>query len=393
MTDANSRAFALTAAQERLLAEVRALAKDVLAPLATAGRPGRVNRELVRALGEHGLLARLLPTGPGGAASATELCLLREALARESTAAETALALQGLGAHPIAVAGADPVRRRWLPAVAAGEAVAAFALSEPGAGSDAAALALRAEPDGGGFRLSGTKTWISNAPDADIYTLFARTTPGARSRGITAFAVPGDAPGLAGEPLELLGGHAVGRLELDGVPVGAEQVLGQVDQGFGLAMRTLDRFRPSVGAFAVGMAQAALDAAVEHAASRRAFGRPLREHQAVAHALADMATRTQAARLLVYAAAGRYDADPDGPGVTQAAAMAKLYATEAAQRVVDQAVQLLGARALERGHLLEHLYREVRAPRIYEGTSEIQRTVIARELFRGREGPAGTALP
>jgi len=393
VTDANSRAFALTAAQERLLAEVRALAKDVLAPLATAGRPGRVNRELVRALGEHGLLARLLPTGPGGAASATELCLLREALARESTAAETALALQGLGAHPIAVAGADPVRRRWLPAVAAGEAVAAFALSEPGAGSDAAALALRAEPDGGGFRLSGTKTWISNAPDADIYTLFARTTPGARSRGITAFAVPGDAPGLAGEPLELLGGHAVGRLELDGVPVGAEQVLGQVDQGFGLAMRTLDRFRPSVGAFAVGMAQAALDAAVEHAASRRAFGRPLREHQAVAHALADMATRTQAARLLVYAAAGAYDADPDGPGVTQAAAMAKLYATEAAQRVVDQAVQLLGARALERGHLLEHLYREVRAPRIYEGTSEIQRTVIARELFRGREGPAGTALP
>ncbi|HEU4397199.1 MAG TPA: acyl-CoA dehydrogenase family protein [Actinomycetota bacterium] len=405
MTDANSRAFALTAAQERLLAEVRALARDVLAPLARAGRPGRVNRELVRALGEHGLLARLLPSEPSapgaqprhplpaGPSSATELCLLREALARESTAAETALALQGLGAHPIAVAGADPVRRRWLPAVAAGEAVAAFALSEPGAGSDAAALALRAEPDGGGFRLSGTKTWISNAPDADVYTLFARTTPGARSRGITAFAVPGDAPGLAGEPLELLGGHAVGRLELDGVPVAAEQVLGQVDQGFGLAMRTLDRFRPSVGAFAVGMAQAALDAAVEHAASRQAFGRPLREHQAVAHALADMATRTQAARLLVYAAAGRYDADPDGPGVTQAAAMAKLYATEAAQRVVDQAVQLLGARALERGHLLEHLYREVRAPRIYEGTSEIQRTVIARELFRGREGPAGTALP
>jgi acyl-CoA dehydrogenase len=395
VTDASGAAFALTAAQERLLAEVRALAREVLAPLAKAGPPGRVNRQLVRALGEHGLLARLVPSGPSapgaqprltlpaGPSSATELCLLREALARESTEAETALALQGLGAHPIAVAGTEPLRRRWLPAVAAGEAVAAFALSEPGAGSDAAALALRAEPDGDGFRLSGTKTWISNAPDADVYTLFARTTPGARARGITAFAVPGDAPGLGGEPLELLAGHAVGRLELDGVPVGAEQVLGQVDQGFGLAMRTLDRFRPSVGAFAVGMAQAALDAAVDHAASRQAFGRPLREHQAVAHALADMATSTQAARLLVYAAAARYDADPDGPGVTKAAAMAKLYATEAAQRVVDQAVQLLGARALERGHLLEHLYREVRAPRIYEGTSEIQRTVIARELFRG----------
>jgi len=383
VTDEPSRAFALTAAQERLQAEARALAREVLAPLVEAGPPGRVNRPLVRALGDHGLLARLLPAAAGGAASATELCLLREALARESTAAETALALQGLGGHPIAVAGTEPVRRRWLPAVAAGEAVAAFALSEPGAGSDAAALALRAEPDGDGFRLSGTKTWISNAPDADVYTLFARTTPGARARGITAFAVPGDAPGLGGEPLDLLAGHAVGRLELDGVAVGAEQVLGQVDQGFGLAMRTLDRFRPSVGAFAVGMAQAALDAAVDHAASRQAFGRPLREHQAVAHALADMATSTQAARLLVYAAAARYDADPDAPGVTEASAMAKLFATEAAQRVVDQAVQLLGARALQRGHPLERLYREVRAPRIYEGTSEIQRTVIARELFRG----------
>jgi acyl-CoA dehydrogenase len=391
-TEEPSHPFALTAAQQRLQAEVRALAREVLAPLAEAGPPGRVNRALVRALGDHGLLARVIPSTPSApgaeapappAGGAIALCLLREALARESTAAETALALQGLGAHPIAVAGSEPVRRRWLPAVAAGEAVAAFALSEPGAGSDAAALALRAEPDGDGFRLSGTKTWISNAPDADVYALFARTTTGAGARGITAFAVPGDAPGLGGEPLELLAGHAVGRLELDGVAVAAEQVLGQVDQGFGLAMRTLDRFRPSVGAFAVGMAQAALDAAAGHAASRQAFGRPLREHQAVAHALADMATATQAARLLVHAAAARYDADPDAPGVTAASAMAKLFATEAAQRVVDQAVQLLGARALERGHLLERLYREVRAPRIYEGTSEIQRTVIARELFRG----------
>jgi acyl-CoA dehydrogenase len=384
-----SHPFALTPAQRRLQAEVQALAREVLAPLADAGPPGRVNRPLVRALGAHGLLARVIPAPsapaaqPGHHLPAGPLCLVREALARESTAAETALALQGLGAHPIAVAGGGPVRRRWLPAVAAGEAVAAFALSEPGAGSDAAALELRAEPDGDGFRLSGTKTWISNAPDADVYALFARTTPGARARGITAFAVPGDAPGLGGEPLDLLAGHAVGRLELDGVAVAAEQVLGQVDQGFGLAMRTLDRFRPSVGAFAVGMAQAALDAAAGHAAGRQAFGRPLREHQAVAHALADMATATQAARLLVYAAAARYDADPDAPGVTAASAMAKLFATEAAQRVVDQAVQLLGARALERGHPLERLYREVRAPRIYEGTSEIQRTVIARELFRG----------
>jgi acyl-CoA dehydrogenase len=385
VTDDPTRPFALSAAQERLVGEVRALAREVLVPLAAAGRPGRVNRPLVAALGEHGLLARLLPGGPGGGgrgASALELCLLREALATESTEAETALALQGLGAHPIAVAGRPAVRGRWLAEVAAGRAVAAFALSEPEAGSDAGGLELRADPDGDGFRLTGTKAWISNAPEADVYTLFARTTPGARSRGITAFAVGGDAPGLGGTAVELLAPHAIGRLELDGVRVGPDQVLGRVDQGFGLAMATLDRFRPSVGAFAVGMAQAALDLAVAHAAGRRAFGRPLSEFQAVAHALADAATRTQAARLLVYEAASRYDADPAAPGVTGAAAMAKLYATEAAQAVVDQAVQVLGARALERGHLLEHLYREVRAPRIYEGTSEIQRTVIARELFR-----------
>jgi len=366
----------LSADQERLAAEVRELARGVLAPLAAAGSPGRVNRPLVRALGEHGLLGRALD------GSAMELCLLREALATVSTEAETALALQGLGGHPIAAAAGGPVRERWVPEIAAGRAVAAFALSEPDAGSDAAALELRAEPDGDGFRLTGTKTWISNAPEADVYTLFARTTPGARGRGITAFAVPGDAPGLGGEPVELLAPHAIGRLELDGVRVGPDQVLGRVDQGFGLAMATLDRFRPSVGAFAVGMAQAALEVAVAHAADRQAFGRPLSEFQAVAHALAEAATRTQAARLLVWEAAGRYDADPAGPGVTRAAAMAKLFATETAQAVVDTAVQVLGARALEHGHPLEHLYREVRAPRIYEGTSEIQRAIIARDLFR-----------
>jgi acyl-CoA dehydrogenase len=375
-------AFSLSVEHERLRDSVRALARDTLAPLARAGEPGRVNRKLVRALGDHGLIARLVPPDPAAAAtaSALELCLLRESLARECTEAETALALQGLGAGPIAAAGRDQVARRWLPAVAAGEAVAAFALSEPGAGSDAAGIELAAEPEGDGWRLVGEKAWISNAPDADVYTVFARTDPEAtRSRGITAFAVPGDAPGLEGEHLDLLAPHPVGRLAFDGVRVGAEQVLGRPGEGFALAMRTLDRYRPSVGAFAVGMAQAALDAAVAHAAARHTFGRPLREFQAISHRLAEMATRTEAARLLVYAAASRYDAG--GEGVTRLAAMAKLYATETAQWVVDGAVQVHGARALVRGHLLEHLYREVRAPRIYEGTSEIQRTVIARELF------------
>jgi len=377
--------FTLSAEQERLVAGVRALAAGELRPLAEAGEPGRVNRPLLLAMGRHGLLARLFPAG--GRVAAMDLCLLRETLAQVSTEAETALALQGLGAYPILQAGGPEVVRRWLPAVARGEAVPAFALSEPDAGSDAAALALRAEPDGAGWRLTGRKLWISNAPEADVYTVFARTTPGAGARGVSAFAVPADRPGLGGERLDLVAPHAIGSLDFDAVPVRPEELLGDLDRGFRVAMATLDLFRPSVGAFAVGMAQAALDAAVEHARTRRAFGGTLGDLQAVAHALADMATRVEAARLLVYAAAGAYDrGDRD---VTARAAMAKLFATEAAQLVVDAAIQVHGARALQRGHLLEHLYREVRAPRIYEGASEVQRTIIGHALLKGPDDRPG----
>jgi acyl-CoA dehydrogenase len=383
-----TRAFGLTDEQAGLAEEARGIGREVLVPIVGAGTPGRVNRELVRALGEHGLLPRLFPRRAGGSrpgdVSAVELCVLREALAQESTTAETALAMQGLGGYPILQSGREEAVARWVPAIARGDAVAAFALTEPAHGSDAGALELRAERDGDGFRLTGTKTWITNAPDADVYTLFARTTPDAGARGVTAFVVPGDAPGLAGRALELMGGHPIGRLELDGVAVPARDVLGEVDAGFRVAMRTLDLFRPSVGAFAVGMARAALDAAIGHAASRQAFGGPLRDLQAVSHTLAEMATRTEAARLLVYAAASAYD--EGAADVTLRSAMAKLFATETAQWVVDAAVQVHGAAGLERGHLLEHLYRDVRAPRIYEGTSEIQREVIARQLYRGREG-------
>ncbi|HEY7857968.1 MAG TPA: acyl-CoA dehydrogenase, partial [Candidatus Nanopelagicales bacterium] len=263
--------------------------------------------------------------------------------------------------------------------------VAAFALSEPEAGSDAGALALRAEPEADGWRLYGEKTWISNAPEADVYSVFARTTPGARARGVTAFVVAGDAPGLSGEALDLLSPHAIGRLVFDGVRVGPADVLGEVDGGFKVAMQTLDVFRPSVGAFAVGMAQAALDASIAHTTSRRAFGGPLSDQQAVSHLLADMATRLEASRLLVYSAASAYDAGVDPAEVTRRSAMAKLFATESAQFIVDAAVQLHGARALQRGHLLEHLYREVRAPRIYEGASEVQRTIIGRSLTRAAD--------
>src|SRR5690348_18178670 len=334
-------------------------------------------------MGRFGLLARLFPGVAGGQPSreapATDLCLLREGLATQSTEAETALALQGLGSYPVLQSGRDQQVRRWLPAVASGDAVAAFALSEPGAGSDAAALELAADKDGDGWRLTGTMTWISNAPEADFYTVFARTTPDAGARGVSAFLVPAGRPGLSGEHLDMVSPHPIGTLTFDGVPVHGDELLGEADRGFVVAMRTLDLFRPSVGAFAVGMAQAALDAACGYAATRTAFGGPLKDQQAVAHLLAEMATRTEAARLLVYSAAAALDAR--APGVAGRSAMAKLFATETAQYVVDAAVQIHGARALERGHLLEHLYREVRAPRIYEGASEIQRTIIARQLF------------
>jgi alkylation response protein AidB-like acyl-CoA dehydrogenase len=360
--------------RDRVL-EVRRVAAEQLAPMAAAGPEGRVDRPLIKALAEHGILPSIFE----GPVSATTLCALREGLAGGSTAAETAFALQGLGSYPILQSGSDELKARWIPAVAAGDAVAAFALTEPSGGSDAAHLGLVAEAVDGGYRLSGTKKWISNAPDADVYTVFARTTPDAGARGITAFVVPGDAEGLGGEALDLLAPHAIGTLELDGVFIPADHVLGEVDAGFPVAMRTLDLFRSSVGAFAVGMAQAALDAAVAFAAERRSFGHEIKDFQAVSHQLAEAAARTKAARLLVYDAAATYDS---GDRVTKASAIAKLYATETAQFVIDAALQIHGAQGLEKGHLLEHLYRDVRATRIYEGTSEIQREVIARELYR-----------
>ncbi|TXS46559.1 acyl-CoA dehydrogenase [Streptomyces sp. uw30] len=384
-------AFSLDPSQTAWCAELRALAAERLRPLAEKGEPGHVNRPLVAELGRLGLLKRPFTSG------AFDLCLMRESLAYACTEAETALALQGLGAHPVHAYGTPAQRERWLPRVAEGSAVAAFALSEPGAGSDAAALELRAErdpaaqtqppvaePDGPArWRLTGEKCWISNAPEADFYTVFARTTPDAGARGVTAFLVPADRPGLTGTGLDMLSPHPIGTLAFDAVPVTADDMLGEADRGFRVAMGTLNLFRPSVGAFAVGMAQAALDATLAHTAEREAFGGKLRDLQTVAHQVAEMALRTEAARLMVYAAATAYDEKaPDVPG---RAAMAKLLATETAQYVVDAAVQLHGARALRHGHLLEHLYREVRAPRIYEGASEVQRGIIAKELYATME--------
>lgn len=397
--------FGLTPAQQEYAAWARSQAIERLAGIDPVH--GAVNRPLVKALGDAGLLRGLFggavdqpfetarpspPQGPRrGEAAAMQLCLLRETLATIDTEAETALALQGLGSYPILQAGNDATCDRWIPGVVSGDVVAAFALSEADAGSDAAALSLEARADGDGWTLHGEKTWISNAPDADVYSVFARTTAGVRARGVTAFVVAGDSPGLGGERLDMLAPHALGTLTFDGVRVGRDDVLGQVDQGFAVAMGTLDLFRPSVGAFAVGMAQAALDASLDWSRERELFGGRLADLQATQHTLAEMATRIEAGRLLVRAAAASYDewsrqARPTGSSdVTTSAAMAKLFATEMAQWVVDQAVQLHGARGLQRGHLLERLYREVRAPRIYEGASEVQRTIIARGLLKEHE--------
>jgi acyl-CoA dehydrogenase len=380
---ASGSTFGLTRQQVEYAAWVRSVAGSLagIAPV-----HGAVNRPLVRALGAAGLLRGLFggaPDEPPRDAAAMQLCLLREVLATVDTEAETALALQGLGSYPILQSGSDAVRERWIPGVASGDVVPAFALSEPDAGSDAGALTLEARPAGDGWTLHGTKTWISNAPEADVYSVFARTTPGTKARGITAFAVAGDASGLTGERLDMVAPHALGTLHFDGVQVTNDDLLGEVDQGFAVAMRTLDLFRPSVGAFAVGMSQAALDAALDWSRSRELFGTKLFDQQTVQHTLAEMATRIEAGRLLVRRAAAAYDAGAPAAEITTTAAQAKLFATETAQWVVDQAVQLHGARGLQRGHLLERLYREVRAPRIYEGASEVQRTIIARGLMKG----------
>ncbi len=366
--------------QKGLIGHAEELGRDLI-PLAEAGHPGRVNRELVAAIGAAGLFQRVL--GEAGV-TATDLCLIREGLARACPEAETAFAVQGLGGAPILLNGSAELRDRWMPALRSGEAVAAFALTEPGAGSDAAGLQLAAEPDGDGWRLSGEKAYISNAPDADVATVFARTTPDSTgSSGVSAFAVPMDSPGITGEPIAMISPHPLGRWRFEDVPVPAACLLGEPGRGFRVAMQTLDLFRPSVGAFALGMAEAALAIAVEHAQAREAFGSPISEFQGVSHQLADVKTRIEASRHLVFAAAHCYD-EGDREGLTGQSAMAKLFATETAQQSVDVAIQVLGARGLEADSTLAHLYKEVRAPRIYEGTSEIQRNIIARELYRAR---------
>ncbi|HEY7142348.1 MAG TPA: acyl-CoA dehydrogenase family protein [Methylomirabilota bacterium] len=362
---------------------------EVFRPLAEAwGERDDLNWELARALGREGLFPRLVPAAYGGSLDgpfrSVTLCLIREELARTCPAAEELFAIQGLGSYPILLAGTEAQKRRWLPALARGDTVPGFALTEPEAGSDAAALATRAERQGDHWLLTGSKRFISNAPSASLYVVFARTGPGPGAKGLSAFVVPKDAPGLTGTPMHTLAPHVIGELIFDGCRVPADHQLGAEGEGWRVAMGTLDVFRASVGAQAVGLGQAALDLALAHARRRTQFGQPIAHFQAIQAKLADMATEIRAARLLVYSAARLRDAG--APRVTLESAMAKLFATEVAQRAVDQAVQIHGGEGVLRGSSIERLYREVRAPRIYEGTSEIQRLIIARQLLREADG-------
>jgi acyl-CoA dehydrogenase len=341
-------------------------------------------RSLVAALGAGGWTRYAVPAAWGGALDALDsrsLCLIRETLARHDGLADFSFAMQGLGSGAISLAGSDELRRSVLPRVASGEAIAAFALSEPQAGSDVAAMATRAVRDGGDYRITGYKTWISNGGIADFYTVFARTSDEGGARGISAFVVDAATPGLEiAERIDVIAPHPLATLRFDRCRVPASHRLGEEGQGFKIAMATLDIFRASVAAAALGFARRALDEALAYARKRPMFGATLADLQITQAALAEMATDIDAAALLTYRAA--WLRDVKGVRTTREVAMAKMTATESAQRVIDRAVQMLGGMGVKKGSAVESLYREIRALRIYEGATEVQKTIIARELLR-----------
>jgi acyl-CoA dehydrogenase len=342
-------------------------------------------RAWVARLGKAGHLRHCVPARFGGAGEALDLrtlCVMRETLAYRDGLADFAFAMQGLGGAPLALAAQsdETQARTWLPRVARGEAIAAFALSEPGAGSDAAALATRATPRDDGYVLDGEKTWISNGGIADFYVTFARTGA-AGADGVSAFVVPATAPGLrVAERIEAMAPHPLARIAFDAAWVSAGARLGAEGEGFRLAMRTLDIFRASVGAAALGFARRALDLAVAHARGRAMFGGTLADRDVARAKLGDLATRLDAAALLVYRAAWLHDTG--GTRTTVESAMAKMSATEWGQQIVDGALQLHGGLGVTVGQTIERLYREIRALRIYEGATEVQQLVIGKGVLK-----------
>ena len=343
-------------------------------------------KQLVSLLGEAGWLRHAVAGqafgGQGETVDTRTICLLRETLARHNGLADFAFAMQGLGSGPISLDGSDAQKKAYLPRVASGQAIAAFALSEPDAGSDVAAMCCEATVDGTDYILNGEKTWISNGGIADFYVVFARTGEAPGARGISAFIVDADTPGFeVAQRIHVIAPHPLATIRLTDCRIAASQRIGQAGQGFKVAMRTLDVFRTSVAAAALGFAKRALQEALARASSRKMFGGKLADFQITQAKLADMALAVDSSSLLTYRAAWQRD---QGGNVTKEAAMAKLAATEHAQQVIDAAVQIWGGMGVVSGVMVERLYREIRALRIYEGASEVQQLIIARELLKHR---------
>ena len=346
------------------------------------GELNEVPHELRISMGEAGLFKYLIPAEYGGyGVSAVRICLAREVLAGVYSPADVTLAMQGLGSYPIVLGGTGEQKSKYLPGVVKGDILTTFGLTEPNAGSDVSNLETEAVQVKEGYALSGKKRFISNGYSADMAVIFAKTPSKDNPRSISAFVVEKGTPGFEVEKrLELIASHDIVSLKLDNALIPKENLLGKIGDGFKLAMGTLDLMRMTVGAAAVGMGQAALEEALSYAPKRVQFGVPISKQQGVMFKLAEMATELEAARLLVYRAAIKKDSN--APDVTLAASMAKLYATEAAWKTIDQAVQIHGGVGVMKGSAVERLYREIRPLRIYEGTSEIQKLVISRFLLK-----------
>jgi acyl-CoA dehydrogenase len=370
-------------AHRRLASDLDAWASSNLADVDHGDADGACEM-LVARLGEAGWLEYCVPAQHGGRRDQLDsrsLCILRETLARHEGLADFAFAMQGLGSGAITLAGSPALQRQFLPRVARGEAIAAFALSEPDAGSDVAAMSTRAREEDGWIVLDGTKTWISNGGIADFYTVFARETDAPGARGISAFVVEASTPGLDIDArIDVIAPHPLATLGFRGCRIPAAHRLGAPGEGFKVAMQTLDIFRASVAAAALGFARRALDEAIARAKSRKMFGGTLADFQLTQAAIADMATAVDTAALLTYRAA--WMRDVQGARTTREAAMAKMVATEEAQRVIDRAVQMFGGAGVVSGNAVEKLYREIRALRIYEGATEVQKLIIARETLK-----------
>ncbi|MDQ2920198.1 MAG: acyl-CoA dehydrogenase family protein [Acidobacteriota bacterium] len=371
-----------TAEHRTMAADIQSFVAEEIEPRAAEESDTESHlRAFVAALAQAGVL-RYAVASPGTKLDVRALCLIREALSYSSALADLAFVMQGLGTYAISQAAPDHVRDFWVSRAAQGKAIAAFALTEPDAGSDVAAIKTTAKRDGDVYVIDGNKRFISNAGVADFYTVFARTGTEANGRALlSAFVVGAKMPGFnVVTRTEMISAHPIGEIEFKGCRVPADNRVGAEGDGFVLAMRTMDMFRASVGAAACGMARRALDEAVRYATSRKQFGRLLAEHQLIQDKLADMVTELDAARLLVYRAAHLKDIGT--ARVTREASEAKLFATEAACRIIDSAVQIHGGAGLVRGSVVERLYRDVRALRIYEGTSEIQKLIIAGQLLK-----------